>query len=217
MSKKRKEKKAKKIEIDKEKIEEHVEVIEKKTKTFWKDFKTFVAKGSVMDIAIGIVVGAAFNALVNIIVSGLLTPLTSILIRTDNLADLKWVLRKAVEADEEAGIEAVHEIAILYGAIIQATINFLIIALSIFVAVRVVMRIKKAIRKKEIEAAERIKKEAEEKKKAEAEAEAARLEAIKTDFINNVKIQADVIVEIKEILESMKDGFSKNEGPGSAA
>ena len=204
-------KKKKKLLTEEKKAEigEKVEIVEKKTKSFWQDFKTFVAKGNVINIAVGIVVGAAFNVLVNTLVNGIITPLTSILCQTDNLVELKWILRPAVEANEEAGIKAVSEIAVLYGACIQAAINFMIIAMSIFVALRVSMKIKNAVRKKEIEAARKRQEEIEAKKKAEAEAEAARLEAIKNDFINNVKIQADVIVEIKSILESLKDDLTK--------
>lgn len=174
--------------------------VEKGSKAFWADFKKFVAKGNVVDLAIAVVVGAAFNKMMTSIVSGIITPLTSMLLKTQNLSELEWILRPAVEANEELGIEAVSAISLQYGLVIQATLDFLVIALSIFVTLKIFMQLKNTITKREREAAAAKAKEAADRKKAEAEAEAARIEKIKNDFINDVAAQADILQDIKEIM-----------------
>lgn len=178
--------------------------VEKKSKVFWADFKKFVAKGNVVDLAIAVVVGAAFNKMMTSIVSGIITPLTSMLLSTDNLSELKWVMRPAVEANEAAGIAAASEISLQYGAVIQASLDFLVIALSIFVTLRMFMRLKNAVTRREREAAEIKAKAIADKKKAEAEAEAKRVEEIKAAFINDVASQATTLGEIREILLRME-------------
>lgn len=178
--------------------------VEKKSKAFWADFKKFVAKGNVVDLAIAVVVGAAFNKMITSIVSGIITPLTSMLLKTQNLSELEWILKPGIEANEELGIEAVSPVSLQYGMVIQATLDFLVIALSIFITLKIFMQLKNTVTRREREAAEAKAKEAAEKKKAEAEAEAARLEKIKNDFINDVAAQADILQDIKEIMIRME-------------
>lgn len=178
--------------------------VEKKSKAFWFDFKKFVAKGNVVDLAIAVVVGTAFNKIVNTLVSGIITPLTGLLLKTDNLSDLKWIVREAVEANEEQGIKAVSALVVAYGTFLQAIIDFMVIALSIYVALKVFMKLKNTINRKEREAAEKLEKEEAERKKAEAKAEALRQEQIKKDFLEDVAVQADVLNDIKVILLRME-------------
>lgn len=116
---------------------------EKKKSTFWSEFKTFIARGNVMDMAVGVVVGSAFTAIVNGLVTGIVNPLIGKLIGNVNLSDMKVVL---TEATEEA-----EEVAILYGAFIQSIINFLLVALSVFIVVRAINKLKDAMKKKEEE------------------------------------------------------------------
>ena len=104
----------------------------KKSKAFWSDFKKFAVKGNIVDLAIAVVIGAAFNKIVSSLVSCIITPFTSIIIPSGSLTDLKWVLREAVEANEELGIEAVSEVAVTYGQFLQATIDFIVIAPKIW-------------------------------------------------------------------------------------
>ena len=108
--------------------------------TFWSEFKTFIARGNVMDMAVGVVVGGAFTAIVNSLVGDIINPLIGKLLTA---------------ADEAAGVE---EVAIRYGALIQAIINFLIVALCIFIVVRGINKLKDKARKEE-EAAEEEKEE----------------------------------------------------------
>ncbi len=180
------------------------EDVEKKSREFWTDFKKFAVKGNIVDLAIAVVIGTAFNKIVSSLVSCIITPLTSMLIPTGDLASLKWVLKPAIEADEEAGIAAVAEVAVTYGTFLQSTIDFLVIALTMFVALKVYMKLKEAFRNREKADAEKRAQELAQKKKAEADAaaatEQARQEKIRRDFIDNVSVQADMLTEVRDIL-----------------
>ncbi len=179
--------------------------LEKKANSLWVDFKKFVAKGNVVDLAVAVIVGAAFNKVVNTLVSNIITPLTSLLLPSgDDYTQLKWVLRTGIEANEELGIKAVPEIAVTYGVFLEALVDFLIISFTLFMVIRTFLKIKNAINKKEIEAAKIKAAEADAKKKAAAEAEAAKQEQIKKNFIDDVAAQADELKEIKEILLRME-------------
>lgn len=122
-----------------------------KKSTFFSEFKTFIARGNVVDMAVGVVVGSAFTAIVNQLVQGIINPCIGKLIGDINLSDYKIVLTAATEETPE--------VAILYGAFIQSVINFLLIAFSVFVVVRILNKLKDAVTRKEKE---------EEKKKEEA-------------------------------------------------
>lgn len=116
---------------------------DKKKSTFWSEFKTFIARGNVMDMAVGVVVGSAFTAIVNQLVQGIINPLIGKLFGDINLTDYKVVL---TEATEETA-----EVAIMYGSFIQAIINFLLVAFSIFLVVRTLNKVKDAMKKKDDE------------------------------------------------------------------
>ncbi len=110
---------------------------------FFSEFKTFIARGNVIDMAVGVVVGSAFTAIVNQLVQGIINPCIGKLFGNVNLSDLKVVL---TEATEETA-----EVAIMYGSFIQAIINFLLVAFSVFLIVRTINRVKDSLKKKEIE------------------------------------------------------------------
>ena len=120
---------------------------------FFNEFKTFISRGNVMDMAVGVVVGGAFTAIVNSLVGDIINPLIGKLFGGVDLSAAKVIL---TAADEAAGIE---EVAIRYGALIQAIINFLIVALCIFIVVRGINRLKDKAKKEEEEAAEEEKEE----------------------------------------------------------
>ena len=107
---------------------------EKKKSTFWSDFKAFITKGNVLDMAVGVVVGGAFGKITTSLVNNIIMPPIGVLIGGMNFSDLKVVLVEAVEATETTA--AVAEIAISYGLFIQTIIDFLLIALCVFAAVR---------------------------------------------------------------------------------
>ena len=141
---------------------------------FWTDFKAFITRGNVVDMAVGVVVGGAFGKITTGLVNNIVSPVISLLVGGLNLNDLKVVLKPAEMVD---GVETA-ETAILYGTFIQTIIDFLITAFAIFLVLRIIMKVKEKVNAKEIaEAAE--KKAAEEaaaKEKADAEA-AAKAEA----------------------------------------
>lgn len=180
------------------------ENVEKRSRAFWTDFKKFAVKGNIVDLAIAVVIGTAFNKIVSSLVSCIITPLTSILIPGGDLASLKWVLKPAVEANEEVGIEEVAEVAVTYGEFLQNAIDFFVIALTMYIVLKVYMKLKEAFRSREKAEAEKRVKEAAEKKKAEADAaaaaEQARQDKARSDFLEDVAIQADTLTEVRDIL-----------------
>ena len=99
-------------------------------KKFFSEFKTFIMRGNVMELAVGIIIGGAFTAIVQSLVNDLLMPVIGALFGGIDFSTLKYVIRAA---DEVAGIE---EAAIKYGSFIQAIVNFLLIAIVIFLLVK---------------------------------------------------------------------------------
>lgn len=177
--------------------------IGKKTKSFWSDFKKFITKGNIIDLAVAVVIGGAFGKIVTSLVTSIITPLTGLFIRSGDLASLKWVITPAVAADEAAGIAAVPEVAVTYGIFLQNIVDFLVIAFVIFLALRIIMRAKNGLSHKEIEAAEAKTKAEEEKKKADASAAAARAaeeENIRKQFYIDVAAQSKTLEEIRDIM-----------------
>lgn len=129
-------------------------------KKFFQEFKAFISKGNALDLAVGLVIGTAFNAIIKSLVADIITPLISLLFKAD-LSNMFVVLRG--NATFVAGEWILSEDAVLltYGNFIQATIDFLIIALAIFLALKVITRfssglqkVKDAIAPKEEEAQE---------------------------------------------------------------
>jgi large conductance mechanosensitive channel protein len=100
-----------------------------------KDFKEFAFKGNVLDMAIGVIIGAAFGKIVTSLVNDLIMPIISILTGGINFKDLKFVITPA-HGD-------MAENAIAYGSFIQNVVDFLIIAFCIFLFVRLIEKFKK--------------------------------------------------------------------------
>ncbi|MDE6551059.1 MAG: large conductance mechanosensitive channel protein MscL [Clostridia bacterium] len=114
--------------------------MKKKKSTFFADFKAFITRGNVMDLAIGVVIGGAFSAIVNSLVNDIIMPLLT-LATGDGVQGLTVVLNKVPKylADGTINPEAVLW---NYGNFLQAIINFMIIALCIFLTIRIIKRIK---------------------------------------------------------------------------
>ncbi|MEZ5448089.1 MAG: large-conductance mechanosensitive channel protein MscL [Thiolinea sp.] len=102
--------------------------------SFISEFKEFAMKGNVVDMAVGIIIGAAFGKIVASLVNDVLMPPLGMLLGGVNFSDLSIVIQEAKD-----GVEA---IAINYGAFIQTIIDFLIIALAIFVGIKAMNRLK---------------------------------------------------------------------------
>lgn len=115
-----------------------------------KEFKDFIAKGNVMDMAVGIIVGAAFTAIVKSMVGDLINPIIGLFTGgvdfTNNFVVLAGDIAAgtSLEAAREAGAAV-----FAYGAFIMAVINFLIIAFVVFMLVRYVNKVKEAAKKEE--------------------------------------------------------------------
>lgn len=103
-------------------------------KNFLKEFKSFAFKGNMIDLAIGIIIGTAFNNVVGSLVSKIIMPPLSLLTDDVNLSNKKFILREASGK--------VEEVAIGYGELIESLADFCIIALTIFIAVKFINRFK---------------------------------------------------------------------------
>ena len=106
------------------------------------EFKEFIAKGNVVDLAVGVIIGAAFGKIVTALVEGVVMPAISMLTGGANFKDWKHVITPAV-MDPATGKEKVAEVAIKYGDFIQTCIDFLLIAIVIFLFIKVYNRMRK--------------------------------------------------------------------------
>ena len=187
----------------KEKRKKTREKLKKERVSFMSDFKKFITKGNVLDMAVGVVIGTAFNAIVNGLVKQVITPFVTYFTSGVSIDEWKYVLKEEV-LDLEGNVTSA-EIASQYGLWIQSIIDFLIIAFTVFVMVRVIRNTERRLRAKELaeeaEAAAK-KKAAEEEKaaaaKAEADAKAAAEKAALEEFYANVKEQSRLLREISE-------------------
>lgn len=100
-----------------------------------KDFKEFALRGNVVDLAVGVIIGGAFGKIIASLVNDLLMPVIGVLLGGVNFSELKYVITPASGE--------IAESAILYGAFIQSIFDFLIIALSIFLFIRLLTKMKK--------------------------------------------------------------------------
>ena len=128
-----------------------------KRKGFFAEFKEFISRGSVLDLAVGIIIGGAFTAIVTALTSHILTPLINWCISSvfggDALESARTILGKAVYVTLEDGtkqIDWTNTIYIDWGAFISAIINFLLIAFVLFIIVRTINKAK--AKKEELDA-----------------------------------------------------------------
>ena len=110
--------------------------------SFLSDFKAFAMKGNVIDMAVGVIIGGAFGKIVSSLVNDMIMPVVGLATGGVNFTELKATLHEAVldPTTQEVMKEAV---TLNYGMFIQNVVDFLIIAFSIFVALRVMMKFKK--------------------------------------------------------------------------
>ena len=116
------------------------------------EFKTFIAKGNVIDLAVGIIIGAAFTAIVNSLVADLINPIIGVITGGIDFSNLFINLSGTDYASLKAAKDAGAPV-FAYGSFITAVINFLIIAWVVFLLVKAVNRLKDATMKKEEAAA----------------------------------------------------------------
>lgn len=213
-------KKKKKKDLD-DRIDEVVKDQRKKAKSFWGDFKKFISKGNVIDLATAVVIGTAFNKIVNGLVNFILTPLISLMIDGIDMTSWKYIIRE--EVLDDAGEVVVSELSLQYGAWLQTVIDFLVVALFIFLALRFILRAKEKFNEKEKAKraeADRIKKEEADRIAAEEKAEADRIAAeakaeaeraaeeerrIREKFLYESEEQVALLRDIKDLLGNMNN------------
>lgn len=106
--------------------------------TFLQDFKAFAMKGNVVDMAVGVIIGGAFGKIVSSVVSDVIMPPIGLLVGGVNFTDLKWVMKPAVI---ENGEEVVAAVTLNYGNFLQVTFDFLIVAFSVFMFVKLITKL----------------------------------------------------------------------------
>ena len=114
-------------------------------KSFLKEFKTFITRGNVVDMAVGVIVGSSFTAIVNGMSNFILKPIINwfiaILFGADSLKDIYWMLLEKTTIDPDTGAEITdlaNSIYIDWGSFINAVLNFFLVALVLFVIVKII-------------------------------------------------------------------------------
>ena len=102
------------------------------------EFKEFAARGSVVDLAVGVIIGASFGKIVTSLVDQVIMPPIGLLLGGIDFAKLEWVLKR-----EDPATAAIEKVAIQYGAFINALIQFLIVAFVIFLMVKVINKMQR--------------------------------------------------------------------------
>ena len=205
----------------KQKMKENSEKWNKKGKAFSSDFKKFITRGNVLDLAVGVIVGGAFTAIINSLSNNILKPIINWILAAilgeNSLSEVYTFLTRVNL--EDGSPDLAQSIYIDWGTLINAIINFLLIAFTLFMIVRIITNVRKHIdeklREDEIEKAakeaeekakadsEKAAQEAAAKEKADAEAKAAAdmLAERENRFYANVEEQAKLLRDIKELLE----------------
>lgn len=192
---------------------------------FFKEFKAFIAKGNVFDMAVGLIIATAFNKIVTSMVNDIIMPLVTWATGANSLADLSVVLKQTVEEDG-----TIVELTWNYGNFLQTVIDFLIIAFSVFLMVKVVTATRKKYAELEAGVVNLTKKETKEdwkkakklakeqnrprmvvfdelkaERKANLEAEAKKLEeekkAKEAEERANNPTETDLLKEIRDLLK----------------
>ncbi|WP_128254635.1 large conductance mechanosensitive channel protein MscL [Falsirhodobacter deserti] len=142
-----------------------------------EEFRKFIARGNVLDLAVGIIIGAAFTAIVNSIVNDLINPVIGLIIGGIDFTNLYWVLSGSVPLEASLEQARASGAAIFaYGSFIMSVINFLIIAFVVFLLVKIVNRVKDAAHRKE------------------------QLEAVAAPAVPKGPTQEELLVQIRDLL-----------------
>ena len=195
-------------------------------KKFFEEFKKFITRGNVVDMAIGVAVAGAFTKIVNAFTNGFVSPIVGLITGGANLADQKWILRPAVVEVLEDGTEKIvtPESALLWGTFVQNIIDFLIIAFVLFIIMKVFNQvmtkakevssdIKDDLKPNKVKEAEEAAAKAEAEKKAaeeaaakaKAEAEAAKAAAEKQAQLDAYKAQVACTESTEKLLTEIRD------------
>ena len=189
----------------KTKLKEKRKKLKEKRDGFFKDFKKFITKGNIVDMAVAVIVGAAFTAIINALSNGILKPVINWILAkifdADNLSEAYTFLKESFNADGTRNLE--ESIYIDWGTFINAIINFFMVAMTLFIIARIARHVLNKAKERELAAA----KEAEEKKKAEekAKADAAAAAAAEISAKKEAELQAFYahIARQTELLEQL--------------
>ena len=202
-------------------------------KKFFAEFKKFITRGNVVDMAVGVIVGSSFTAIVNGLSNFVLKPIINWLLflcfGSDSLEDIYTYLHKATMVDEATGLDVVdlaNSIYIDWGSFINAIINFFLIAFVLFSIVKIINKVREGSKKMQLDAIDGIpskedRKEMkkrginfrdsaavaayfEEKANKEAEAKAAAAEKARLERLANPTTE-DLLKEIRDLLSAKKD------------
>ena len=175
----------------------------KKEGGFIADFKKFITRGNVVDMAVGVVVGGAFGKIVTGFVNYIINPFIGIFMGSGSLDTIKTVITP--EVLDDAGEVVTKEVAILWGTWIQTIIDFLIVAFCIFVMVKIVGTMTSKVMAKQLaekaEADKLAAEKAEADKKAAEEAEAAKAAedaALRASLLNQEKLLSNILDALKK-------------------
>lgn len=203
MEETKEEQKLSKKELKKQLREQKRKIKEEKAKkgisSFFADFKKFISKGNIIDLSVAVVIGAAFNKIVSSLVNDIIMPLISLITGGASVADLKLVIKEATY--DTAGELLTSEVAFTYGVFLQSVIDFLIVALTIFVILRILVnsqrgfkditrKMKKALRKGDTETAKQI------------------VEQVQTAPPQKIESQEDILKDIRELLKNAQSNAS---------
>ena len=126
-------------------------------KKFLQEFKEFATRGNVVDLAVGVIIGAAFQKIVTSAVNDLVMPLIGLITGNSNFNDAFWILRlpEGVEASQVTSLARATDLGVTtfnYGAFISAVIDFVIMAFVIFMMIKALNKLSSVTKKKAEEA-----------------------------------------------------------------
>ena len=186
-------------------------------KKFFKDFAKFINRGNVIDLAIGIIIGASFQAIVKSLANDIIMPLISSLCGF-NIKSGSLVLAKEVVENGEVVKDA---IILQYGTFLQSVLDFFIIAFSIFVTIRVISGLKNRYTKQKIKYLKKLKKEHPELFDEDDEPGAVLYESLKAKYPEYFKGEIEekkpeitdheLLIAISEGIAKMNEKFENNE------
>lgn len=168
-------------------------------KKFFKEFKDFISRGNVMDMAVGIIIGGAFTAIITAVVNNILNPLLRAIPGSGNNGALQWVLR---EASEDGTVEA---IIVDFGAVISAIVTFLITAFVLFLIIKTFNKLRDG--GKRLKEKQQAKIEKRLKKGKISEEEAAKAKAVmeeQTPPAPAAPTTEELLAEIRDLLKEAK-------------
>ena len=119
-------------------------------KKFINEFKEFAMRGNVVDMAVGVIIGAAFGKIVSSLVDDIIMPLVGVATGGMNFTDYKWVVQKAVMDGQEV---IKPEVTMNWGAWVQTVVDFLIVAFCIFVMIKFINNMRKKMERQKADEA----------------------------------------------------------------